>query len=106
MVRRHPIRHRRFGSSLGGADDRGVAGAAAKVAGKRGVMIAAALQVGGGHRDDKTGGAKAALRAVMVDHRLLHGRKGVVATFAQGLGNRRDDAVKISHRFVFRNGSL
>ena len=49
-----------FGGACG-ADDRGVAGAAAEVAGKGGVVVLVAVQMGHGHRDDETGGAKAAL---------------------------------------------
>ena len=36
-------------------------------------MVGAANGMGGNHRDDKTGGAKAALRAVMGHHCGLHG---------------------------------
>ena len=38
-------------------------------------MVAVAIGVGDGHRDDKTGGAKAALAAVMLHHRGLHGMR-------------------------------
>ena len=63
---------------LGGADDRGVAGAAAEVACKHGVVICAPCGMGHGHRDDEAGGAKTALAAVVVDHGRLHRMWGAV----------------------------
>ena len=73
----------RVGARIGGeallhrADDRGVAGAAAEIAGERVVdRLLAGQRVGragqGEHRHDEAGRAEAALRAVAVDHRLLH----------------------------------
>ncbi|MCY1293266.1 hypothetical protein D9M70_425220 [compost metagenome] len=62
---------------LGGVDDRAVAGAAAEVAGQGfqgvGLVEAIRLLLQGEHRHDEAGGAEAALRAVAVDHGLLHG---------------------------------
>jgi hypothetical protein len=57
---------------LRGAQDRGVACAAAQVTGKRGVMVSVAVEMRCGHRHDKARRAKAALAAVVGDHRGLH----------------------------------
>ena len=68
----HPVRHRGGLSSLGGADDWGVAGAAAEVACKHRVMVLTALQLAHRHRDAKARRAEPALAAVMGDHGGLH----------------------------------
>ena len=81
-------------------DDRNVAGAAAQIAGQavthlRLVEPLALLQHAR-HRHDKTGRAKAALRAVTVDHGLLHGTELAVG----GKALDRDDvrAVQLEHK--------
>jgi hypothetical protein len=58
---------------LGGADDGGIARAAAQVASKGGVMVAVAVQMRRGHRHHKSWRAKATLAAVVGDHRCLNG---------------------------------
>ena len=67
-----PSRHRRSLSSHRGADDRRVAGAAAEIAREGGVVVGVGVQMGGGHRDDEAGRAKAALAGVMGNHGGLH----------------------------------
>ena len=61
---------------LGGIEDRPVAGAAAEVAGERlvglGRIGAGAVLLQGEQRHDETRRAEPALRAMAVDHRLLH----------------------------------
>ena len=88
---------------FGRADDRGVAGAAAQVACELVVMIGAAVQMGGGHRDDKPRRAKAALAAVMGDHRGLNRMQGAIGArdafdrahgFAMQLGQEQDAGVQ------------
>jgi hypothetical protein len=88
---------------LCGADDRGVAGAAAQISCQLGVVVRGTVQVGGGHRDGKAGRAKAALAAVVVDHRLLHGVQCAVGRaeafdgcdgFPVDLGQEQDAAVQ------------
>lgn len=92
----------RFGR-LGGADDGGVAGAAAKVARKRCVVIGIAVEMRGGHRDGKPRCAKTALAAVMVDERLLYRMQGAIRggealdggdMFARQLGQEQDAGIQ------------
>ena len=68
----HPFRHRSRLGRLGGADDRGIAGAAAKITCQHRVMVGAAIHVAHGHRHAKPRCAKAALAAMMVHHGRLN----------------------------------
>lgn len=59
-----------------GVDDRAVAGAATQVAGQRfqrgALVVACGVLLQGEQRHDEARGAEAALRAMAIDHRLLH----------------------------------
>ena len=72
------LRHRGALSGFGGVDDRGIAGAAAEVAGELVVMIGGTIGMGGDHRHDKAWGAKTALAAVEIDHGLLYRMQGAI----------------------------
>ena len=88
---------------FGGADDWGVTGAAAQVAGELRVVIRGPVEMVGGHGDGKARRAKAALAAVIVDHGLLHGMQAAIRRgkpfdggdgFAVDLGQEQDAAVQ------------
>ncbi len=71
---------------LGGPHDRRVAGAAAEIAGQRIVdrLFAGCVAAGLAEREQRhheTGRAEAALRAMMIDHRGLHGMQGPIVVF-------------------------
>ena len=83
-------------------DDRGVAGAAAKVARQHVVVIVARRGVGGGQGYHDTRGAEAALAGVMVDQRALHRVQGAIGggdafdrahRLAMHLGQQQDAGV-------------
>ena len=96
------------GGTLGrpcGADDRGVARAAAEVTRKDGVVIGAALGMAGDHRGDKPRGAEPALAAVLINQSPLNSVKPVFAdaldradSFAVQLGQEQDAGVQGTHR--------
>ena len=92
-VRLHPVWNPSAFRSLGRPDDRRIAGAAAQVAGKLIVMVGRAIEVRHGHADDKAWRAKAALAAMMGDHRLLHRVKCAA---------RAGDALDRSHRLAVK----
>ena len=89
-----PIGHRLIGGRFCRADDRGIAGAAAEVARQCVVVVPVAVEMRNRHRHDETGRAEAALRSVMVDHRLLHRVQGAVGG-ADALDRAHRAAVKL-----------
>ena len=78
---------------LCGANDRGIAGTATQVSGQLIVKIGASVQMGSCHGHDKTGRAKAALTAVMFDHRILYRVQSTV---------RATDAFDGAHGFAMQ----
>ena len=92
-----------------GVDDRRITGAAAQIARqpaahRRLVEFLAILQQSG-HRDHKTGRAEPALRAVAVDHRLLH--RARLGFAAQSLDRHDVRTVQLKHKLDARiNGPI
>ncbi len=89
----------------GGADDRGVARAAAEVPRKDGVVIGAALGMARDHRGDKPRGAEPALATVLINQSLLNSVEPVFAnafdradSFAVQLGQEQDAGIQRTHR--------
>ncbi len=74
----HMVRHGRVCCVLRGANDRRVACAAAQISRKFSVIVVGAVQMRRGHCRDEAGGAKAALRSVMIHHCLLYRVKRAV----------------------------
>ena len=74
----HPTRHGGGLGGFGGADDRRITRAAAQIARQHIVVVGASLCVSDRHRHDEPRRAKAALAAVVFNHRGLNRVQGAV----------------------------